>query len=411
MGDNKLIDKLDNDNIPVFSVSEITNEITNLLEVKYSYVKIQGEISGETGNKYPEIYFTLKDEENVISAIIKRNKIPYLKLLPEDGLEVICTGKITTYTKRDSKFQIDVDSISVKGEGQLFKMKEELRKKLEIEGLFDTKYKKEIPFIPNKIGIITSPSGSVIRDMERIIFERFSVPIELYKATVQGEKAVKDVVEGIKYFNNQSINLKADVLIIARGGGSIEDLWCFNNEKLARAVFNSKIPIISAIGHEPDINIIDYVADLSLATPSHAAKKVVPERKELLLRVKNIFKGFENNYTNFFLSKIKNLDYCFSKLQKPDTLFNFKTDSFFKLKIKFINSEKKFFNLLDEKLKSIVGKFDIGSHQNTLKRGYAYVKNLKNNLFIKSVKDIKDETSFKITFHDGSIKAISKKKK
>ena len=411
MGDNKLIDKLDNDNIPVFSVSEITNEITNLLEVKYSYVKIQGEISGETGNKYPEIYFTLKDEENVISAIIKRNKIPYLKLLPEDGLEVICTGKITTYTKRDSKFQIDVDSISVKGEGQLFKMKEELRKKLEIEGLFDTKYKKEIPFIPNKIGIITSPSGSVIRDMERIIFERFSVPIELYKATVQGEKAVKDVVEGIKYFNNQLINLKADVLIIARGGGSIEDLWCFNNEKLARAVFNSKIPIISAIGHEPDINIIDYVADLSLATPSHAAKKVVPERKELLLRVKNIFKGFENNYTNFFLSKIKNLDYCFSKLQKPDTLFNFKTDSFFKLKIKFINSEKKFFNLLDEKLKSIVGKFDIGSHQNTLKRGYAYVKNLKNNLFIKSVKDIKDETSFKITFHDGSIKAISKKKK
>jgi len=411
MADNKLIDKLDNDNIPVFSVSEITNEITNLLEVKYSYVKIQGEISGETGNKYPEIYFTLKDEENVISAIIKRNKIPYLKLLPEDGLEVICTGKITTYTKRDSKFQIDVDSISVKGEGQLFKMKEELRKKLEIEGLFDTKYKKEIPFIPNKIGIITSPSGSVIRDMERIIFERFSVPIELYKATVQGEKAVKDVVEGIKYFNNQLINLKADVLIIARGGGSIEDLWCFNNEKLARAVFNSKIPIISAIGHEPDINIIDYVADLSLATPSHAAKKVVPERKELLLRVKNIFKGFENNYTNFFLSKIKNLDYCFSKLQKPDTLFNFKTDSFFKLKIKFINSEKKFFNLLDEKLKSIVGKFDIGSHQNTLKRGYAYVKNLKNNLFIKSVKDIKDETSFKITFHDGSIKAISKKKK
>jgi len=155
--------------------------------------------------------------------------------------------------------------------------------------LFDTKYKKEIPFIPNKIGIITSPSGSVIRDMERIIFERFSVPIELYKATVQGEKAVKDIIEGIKYFNNQLSNLKADVLIIARGGGSIEDLWCFNKEKLARSVFNSKIPIISAIGHEPDINIIDYVADLSLATPSHAAKKVVPERKELLLRIKSIF--------------------------------------------------------------------------------------------------------------------------
>ena len=182
MADNKLIDKLDNDNIPIFSVSEITKEVTELLEEKYSYIKIKGEISGETGNKYPEIYFTLKDEENVISAIIKRNRIPHLKLLPEDGLEVICTGRITAYTKRDSKFQIDVDSISVEGEGQLLKMKEELRKKLEVEGLFETKYKKDIPFIPNKIGIITSPSGSVIKDMQRIIFERFSVPIELYKA-------------------------------------------------------------------------------------------------------------------------------------------------------------------------------------------------------------------------------------
>ena len=257
-------------------------------------------------------------------------------------MEVVCIGKITTYTKRDSKFQIDVDFISIKGEGQLLKMKEELRKKLENEGLFDSKYKKEIPFIPNKIGILTSPSGSVIKDMQRIIFERFSVPIELYKARVQGEKAVKDIIKGIKYFNNQSNNLKADVLIIARGGGCIEDVSCVNNEDLARAVFKSDIPIISAIGHEPDINIIDYVADLSLATPSHAAKEVVPERKELLLRIKNIFRTFENNYSNFFLGKIKNLDSCFSKLQTPDSLFNFKTDSFLKLKKNLLIQKKDF---------------------------------------------------------------------
>ena len=305
MTDNKLIDKIDNDNIPTFSVSEITKEITDLLEDKYSYVKIKGEISGETGNKYPEIYFTLKDEENVISAIIKRNKIPNLKFLPEDGLEVVCIGKITAYTKRDSKFQIDVDSISVQGEGQLLKMKEELRKKLEIEGLFDTKHKKDIPFIPKKIGIITSPSGSVIKDMQRIIFEKFSVPIELYGATVQGEKAIKEIKDGIEYFNTRTTNLKPDVLIIARGGGSIEDLWCFNNEQLVRSVFKSEIPIISAIGHEPDINLIDYVADISLATPSHAAKKVVPEREELLLRLKNISDNFINNCSNIFLLKNK----------------------------------------------------------------------------------------------------------
>ena len=410
MTDNKLIDKIDNDNIPTFSVSEITKEITDLLEDKYSYVKIKGEISGETGNKYPEIYFTLKDEENVISAIIKRNKIPNLKFLPEDGLEVVCIGKITAYTKRDSKFQIDVDFISIEGEGQLLKMKEKLRKKLEIEGLFDSKYKRDIPLIPDKIGIITSPSGSVIKDMQRIIFERFSVPIDLFRATVQGDKAVKDIISGIEYFNSQKINLKPNVIIIARGGGSIEDLWCFNNEELARSEFNSKIPIISAIGHEPDINIIDYVADLSLATPSHAAKRVVPERKELLLRIKNIVNIFVNNSSNYFSNKNKKLDLLFSKLKKPDVLLNLAFSTLNKIEKKFIDSEKKFFCLLSDKLKNEVGKLEIGSHQNTLKRGYTYIKDSKNNLFLKRLKNIKNETNLKITFYDGTIDAIPKKK-
>ena len=382
MTDNKLIDKIDNDNIPTFSVSEITKEITDLLEDKYSYVNIKGEISGETGNKYPEIYFTLKDEENVISAIIKRNKIPNLKFLPEDGLEVVCIGKITAYTKRDSKFQIDVDFISIEGEGQLLKMKEKLRKKLEIEGLFDSKYKRDIPLIPDKIGIITSPSGSVIKDMQRIIFERFSVPIDLFRATVQGDKAVKDIISGIEYFNSQKINLKPNVIIIARGGGSIEDLWCFNNEELARSVFNSKIPIISAIGHEPDINIIDYVADLSLATPSHAAKRVVPERKELLLRIKNIVNIFVNNSSNYFSNKNKKLDLLFSKLKKPDVLLNLAFSTLNKIEKKFIDSEKKFFCLLSDKLKNEVGKLEIGSHQNTLKRGYTYIKDSKEKDYL-----------------------------
>ena len=410
MTDNKLIDKLDNDNIPVFSESDITQEITGLLETKYSYVKIKGEISGETGNKYPEIYFTLKDNENVISAIIKRNKISNLKFLPEDGLEVICTGKITAYTKRDSKFQIDVDSISVEGEGQLLRMKEELRRKLEDEGLFDVKYKKDIPFIPKKIGIITSPSGSVIKDMQRIIFEKFSVPIELYGATVQGEKAIKEIKDGIEYFNIRTTNLKPDVLIIARGGGSIEDLWCFNNEQLVRSVFKSEIPIISAIGHEPDINLIDYVADISLATPSHAAKKVVPEREELLLRLKNISDNFINNCSNIFLLKNKNLDLVFNKLKTPNDLFSTAKENLLKIRNKFINSEKFFFDLLRNRLKSEVGKLEIGSHQNTLKRGYTYIKDLKNNLFIKSAKNIKENANLKISFYDGNIKAIAKKK-
>ena len=412
MTDNKLIDKLQNKNIPVFNVSEITTEISDLLETKYNYVKIKGEISNSSGTKYPHVYLSLKDKDNVINAKIWKNKIPYLKIFPKDGLEVICSGRIRVWSKNNSEFYLDIDSISLEGEGQLLKMKEELRKKLEIEGLFDEKYKKRIPLIPNKIGIITSPAGSVIKDMQRIIFERFSLPIELYPVTVQGEKAVKDIIKAIKYFNNRVVDkIQADILIIARGGGSIEDLWCFNNEDLVRAVFNSKIPIISAIGHEPDVNIIDYVADISLATPSHAAKTVVPERKDLLLKVDNNFKSFKKGFLNFFNNKKKNLELIFSNLHSPYELFKFKKESFSRIVNDFFISDKKFLSSIDEKVKSIIGKFNIGSHKNTLKRGYTYIKNLKNNSFIKSSKTISPNTDLSINFYDGNIKAISKKKK
>ena len=246
--------------------------------------------------------------------------------------------------------------------------------------------------------------------MQRIIFEKFSVPIELYGATVQGEKAIKEIKDGIEYFNTRTTNLKPDVLIIARGGGSIEDLWCFNNEQLVRSVFKSEIPIISAIGHEPVINLLDFVADISLATPSHAAKKVVPEREELLLRLKNISDNFINNCSNIFLLKNKNLDLVFNKLKTPNDLFSTAKENLLKIRNKFINSEKFFFDLLRNRLKSEVGKLEIGSHQNTLKRGYTYIKDLKNNLFIKSAKNIKENANLKISFYDGNIKAIAKKK-
>ena len=411
MTDNKLIDNLDNENIPVFSVSEITTEITTLLEKKYNYIKIKGEISGETGNKYPEIYFSLKDNNNVISAIIKRNKISFLKFLPKDGLEVICAGKITAYTKRDSKFQIDVDSISVEGEGQLLRIKEELRKKLEKKGWFDSKYKKNIPYIPDRIGIITSPSGSVIKDMQRIIFERFPRKIELYPVTVQGDKAVEDIVQAINYFESQGDSNKPNVIIIARGGGSIEDLWCFNNEKIVKAVHESNIPIISAIGHEPDINLIDYVADISAATPSHAAKLVVPERKELVLNLQKQFIRFNKNIYYFFNNKMQSVLSAFTSMPKSNITFSFKKENFKKINKKFENSDLKLFKVLEDKLDYIISKFNIGSHINTLKRGYAFVRDIKNKSFVSLVKNIKSNQDISITFYDGTIKATTKEKK
>ena len=411
MSDNKLIDNLENDNIPVFNVTEITTEITNLLETKYSYIKVKGEISGETGNKYPEIYFSLKDNDNVISAIIKRNKVSFLKLLPKDGLEVICTGKITAYTKRDSKFQIDVDHISVEGEGQLLKIKEELRKKLEKKGWFDSKYKKNLPYIPDNIGIITSPTGSVIKDMQQIIFERFSRKTLLYPVAVQGDKAVEEIVNAVKSFNNQNNLNKPDVIIIARGGGSIEDLWCFNDEKIIKAVYESNIPIISAIGHEPDINLIDYVADISAVTPSHAAKLVVPERKELVQNLNKQFARFNKNIEFFFNNKIQTVSSAFSSMPKTNVIFSFKKENFNKINKKFKNSDLKLFKVLEDKLDYIISKFNIGSHINTLKRGYAFVRDIKNKSFVSLVKNIKSNQDISITFYDGTIKAITKEKK
>ena len=411
MSDNKLIDNLENDNIPVFNVTEITTEITNLLETKYSYIKVKGEISGETGNKYPEIYFSLKDNDNVISAIIKRNKVSFLKLLPKDGLEVICTGKITAYTKRDSKFQIDVDHISVEGEGQLLKIKEELRKKLEKKGWFDSKYKKNLPYIPDNIGIITSPTGSVIKDMQQIIFERFSRKTLLYPVAVQGDKAVEEIVNAVKSFNNQNNLNKPDVIIIARGGGSIEDLWCFNDEKIIKAVYESNIPIISAIGHEPDINLIDYVADISAVTPSHAAKLVVPERKELVQNLNKQFARFNKNIEFFFNNKIQTVSSAFSSMPKTNVIFSFKKENFNKINKKFKNSDLKLFKALEDKLHYIISKFNIGSHINTLKRGYTFIRNIKNKSFITASRNIKSSQDISITFYDGTIKAITKEKK
>lgn len=411
MSDNKLIDNLENDNIPVFNVTEITTEITNLLETKYSYIKVKGEISGETGNKYPEIYFSLKDNDNVISAIIKRNKVSFLKLLPKDGLEVICTGKITAYTKRDSKFQIDVDHISVEGEGQLLKIKEELRKKLEKKGWFDSKYKKNLPYIPDNIGIITSPTGSVIKDMQQIIFERFSRKTLLYPVAVQGDKAVEEIVNAVKSFNNQNNLNKPDVIIIARGGGSIEDLWCFNDEKIIKAVYESNIPIISAIGHEPDINLIDYVADISAVTPSHAAKLVVPERKELVQNLNKQFARFNKNIEFFFNNKIQAVSSAFSSMPKTNVIFSFKKENFNKINKKFKNSDLKLFKVLEDKLHYIISKFNIGSHINTLKRGYTFIRNIKNKSFITASRNIKSNQDISITFYDGTIKAITKEKK
>ena len=407
MTDNKLIDDLNNDNIPIFNVSKITKEIRNLLENKYSYVKIKGEFSKiKLWNGH--IFTSLKEGEEVIDVVIWKNKLAQLEIEPKEGDEVVCSGSISA---KNSKYQLVLDRIAYEGEGQLLKKKEELKKKLQKEGLFEDKHKKKLPYIPNLIGIITSKSGSVLHEMEKIINERFSVNRILYPVTVQGKILVKEIISAIEFFNNSRIKgVKADVLIIARGGGSIEDLWYFNDEDLCRAVFNSKIPIISAIGHEPDTNLIDYVADHRAATPSEAAVIVVPDRKELVDKLNKIFERFQKALLNFFKEKSVNIEQNFNKLRTPQQVYIQKKKESAQIMKRYKNVAKIFISSKEEKLKNLSKLLEIVSPDNILKRGYTYIKDSKSDTYIKNAIDIKSKLNIKIKFHDGTVQAITKKK-
>ena len=264
------------------SVSELSESIKGLIENNFEYVRVRGEIGRVSKPASGHIYFDLKDSDSVISGIIWKGNALKLDIRPEEGLEVICTGKVTTY-KGQSKYQIIVDKVEAAGIGALMALLEKRKKILEAEGLFSDRYKKAIPYLPKTIGVITSPSGAVIRDIIHRLQERFPLHVIVWPVRVQGETCPEEVVDAIEGFHlvDQSNISRPDVIIIARGGGSLEDLWGFNDESVARAVFNSKIPIISAIGHETDNTLIDLVSDLRAPTPTAAAEKAVPVKEHL----------------------------------------------------------------------------------------------------------------------------------
>jgi exodeoxyribonuclease VII large subunit len=262
----------------ILTVSELTQEIKNLLEFKFSDIWVEGEISNFRIPPSGHIYFTLKDEDSQIRAVLFRKEARGLRFVPEDGLHIICRGRVSLYEKR-GEYQLILDRMEPKGLGALQLAFLQLKERLEKEGLFDATQKKPLPMIPKKIGIVTSPTGAVIRDMLHILQRRFeNVQILLYPVQVQGERASSEIAKAIEYFNDRT---DVDVIIVGRGGGSLEDLWAFNEERVARAIYHSKIPIISAVGHETDYTISDFVADLRAPTPSAAAELVVKEKREI----------------------------------------------------------------------------------------------------------------------------------
>jgi exodeoxyribonuclease VII large subunit len=260
-----------------FTVSELTGKIRDLLAKNFTDILVQGEISNCRAAQSGHFYFTLKDDRAQVSCVYFKQQQRGVKFRPEDGLQVTVRGSISVYERR-GEYQIYVEKIDLMGQGALQLAFEQLKKRLEAEGLFDVTRKKPLPMLPNRIGIITSPKGAAVRDVVRILTRRFpNVHLTVYPVRVQGEGSAEEIVKALKFFNTKRI---VDVLILARGGGSIEDLWSFNEEIVARAIFASEIPVISGVGHETDFTIADFVADVRASTPSAAAELVVQTRRE-----------------------------------------------------------------------------------------------------------------------------------
>lgn len=265
-----------------YTVSELTSELKALFTNEYDDIRVSGEISGLKIASSGHAYFTLKDQTAQIRCALYRNAMRFMKVKPQDGLAVVARGTLDIWEARGD-YQLIVSAIEPQGFGALQLAFEQLKKRLEAEGLFSAERKRAIPRFPRRIGIVTSPSGAVIRDMLNVIGRRYrGVQVRLYPALVQGEGAAAAIGEGIRHFSRSQW---ADVVIVARGGGSLEDLWAFNEEVVARAIVACSVPVISAVGHETDFTIADFVADLRAPTPSAAAELVVPNTPDLLARV------------------------------------------------------------------------------------------------------------------------------
>ncbi len=274
-------------NVPEFSVSEISQAVKRTLEGTFERVRVRGEISGFKRAASGHLYMALKDESAVLDAVCWRGTAGKLSIKPEDGMEVIASGRITSYPGR-SKYQIVIDSIELAGEGALLKLLEDRRRKLTAEGLFDEDRKQALPFLPQVIGVVTSPTGAVIRDILHRLADRFPRRVLVWPVLVQGEGAAEQVAAAIRGFNALPAEggslPRPDLLIVARGGGSLEDLWTFNEEIVVRAAADSAIPLISAVGHETDTTLIDFASDRRAPTPTAAAEIAVPVRRDLLIQ-------------------------------------------------------------------------------------------------------------------------------
>lgn len=389
-------------NYPEFSVSELSSSLKAVVEGAFSYVKVRGEISGFKKAPSGHIYMNLKDDKAVLAAICWKGTSSKFTFAPEDGLEVICSGRITTYAGQ-SKYQLIIDSMEPAGMGALMEMLEKRKKQLAAEGLFDAARKQELPFLPDSIGVITSPTGAVIQDILHRLEDRFPTHVMLWPVLVQGDKAAGQITNAINGFNKR--DKQPDIIIVARGGGSLEDLWPFNEESVVRAVANSKIPVISAIGHETDTTLIDYAADVRAPTPTAAAEMAVPVRSELLLLVDDLGRRLQTALLRMLEEKRNILSGLARGLPKPHMLLEDSMQKLDSLTLRMDNAYPVVLSAKSQKLEFLSKLLDSYHYKNVLKRGFAVVKD-KNKL-VTSAMDVMAGHALKLEFHDGDKQVIA----
>lgn len=386
-------------------VSELNGYIKNIIDgdEMLANVYIKGEISNFKRHYSGHLYFTLKDETSLIKCVMFKSYTNYLNFEPKDGMSVVILGSVSVF-ERDGVYQVYAKGMEPEGVGALYKAYEKLKAKLSEEGLFDEAHKKPIPILPRAIGVVTSKTGAVIRDIINVTTRRLpNVNIILYPAAVQGEGAAQTIVNGIKYFNKAK---NVDTIIIGRGGGSLEDLWPFNEEITARAIYESEIPIISAVGHETDFTIADFVADLRAPTPSAAGELAVPDIVEVRWKLENINKRLANSLRK----KVENMRIKYDNLKNSRALKN----PYDALRQKMIVCDNLYKNIENNfslkvkdrhiKLVGLIGRLENLSPLKTMLRGYSVVENLDGKV-IKSVNDLNKDDEVSIRLNDGKRKA------
>ena len=387
----------------ILTVSQLNFYVKSVLDSdpRLNYVFLCGEISNLTDHyRSGHIYLSLKDNKSVIRAVMFAGNARNLKFKPMEGMKVICRGRVTLY-EATGQYQYYIEDMQPDGIGALYQAYEQLKEKLQSKGLFDQSHKKPIPYCPKTIGVITSPTGAAVQDIKNILTRRFpSVNIILCPVLVQGDNAAPQLIDAVNKLNEYDL---CDTIIIGRGGGSIEDLWAFNDENLAYAIYNSHIPVISAVGHETDFTICDFVSDLRAPTPSAGAELAVPDRNEILQNL-----DAQRQYLSSLMDKkliennnvVSELTTKLLSLSPDDKIAKFYNDLDF-LSQKYENNSNRIFQNIANKIELLATKLESLNPVSTLKRGYSVVTN--NDKTVTSVKDVKNGDTLAINVTDGKI--------